>query len=360
MFTREDIDNIKEKITPANIMTFLEELNANPKYSDKNVIISRTICHEGSSQKLYYYCNTKTFHCYTNCGTFDIFGLIQKVFNIDFYQSIYYVLNKFNINYNQTKDFFYNELRQIEKKYFQKHKNIKDKNIEIQNIELKEYDNLILDKFMYPRIIPWEKEGISKEVINNAKIGYYPGSSQITIPHFDKDNRLIGIRGRQLGKEEASLFGKYRPLYINGQMYNHPLGFNLYNLNHSKNNIKKMGIAFVFESEKSCLLYRSYFGEENDISVAVCGSSLSDYQVQLLLESGAKEICVAFDRQFQKIGDSEFKKLTKTLTNLNIKYKNIVKISFIFDKKMITQYKDAPIDRGPNIFLQLYQERLIL
>ena len=143
-------------------------------------------------------------------------------------------------------------------------------------------------------------------------------------------------------------------------MYNHPLGFNLYNLNNSKENIKKLGKAIVFEGEKSCLLYASYFGTSNDISVATCGSSLSDYQVQLLMESGAKEICVAFDRQFKEIGDDEFKKLTKNLTNLNMKYKNIVNISFIFDKKKITNYKDAPIDRGPNIFLQLYQERIIL
>ena len=54
---------------------------------------------------------------------------------------------------------------------------------------------------------------------------------------------------------------------------------NLYNLNYSKNQIKNIKKAIVFESEKSCLLYKSYFGIENDISVACCGSSLSAYQV---------------------------------------------------------------------------------
>ena len=78
MFTKEDIIEIKKLITPANIMAFLEELSALPKFSNKNVIISRTICHDGSSHKLYYYCDTYTFHCYTNCGTFDIFELVIK------------------------------------------------------------------------------------------------------------------------------------------------------------------------------------------------------------------------------------------------------------------------------------------
>ena len=42
------------------------------------------------------------------------------------------------------------------------------------------------------------------------------------------------------------------------------------------------------------------------------------------------------------------------------KYNNYVRISFIFDKKMITQYKASPIDEGPDKFLQLFKERIIL
>ena len=112
--------------------------------------------------------------------------------------------------------------------------------------------------------------------------------------------------------------------------------------------------------EKSTLMYRSYFGVDNDISVACCGSSLSDYQVQLLIDAGAREIIVAFDRQFQEIDDDEFTKLVKKLTALNKRYKKIVGISFIFDKNKITSYKSSPIDEGPMKFLELYKERIIL
>ena len=53
------------------------------------------------------------------------------------------------------------------------------------------------------------------------------------------DGKLIGIRERTLIKENEQT-GKYKPAILNNQMYNHPLGFNLYNLNNSKDNIQKM------------------------------------------------------------------------------------------------------------------------
>ena len=121
---------------------------------------------------------------------------------------------------------------------------------------------------------------------------------------------------------------------LNGQMYNHPLSFNLYNLNNSKDNIKALKKVIIFEGEKSSLLYASYFGEENDISVAVCGSSLITYQVKLLLSLGVEEIIIAFDKQFQEIGDDEWKRWTKKLTDIHTKYGAYAQISYMFDKNI--------------------------
>ena len=146
----------------------------------------------------------------------------------------------------------------------------------------------------------------------------------------------IGLRGRFLGKDMAEMFGKYRPMYLNGQMYNHPLGFNLYNLNNSKQQISKMKKAIIFEGEKSCLLYQSYFGLNNDISVACCGSAVSTWQIQTLIDLGVNEIIIAFDRQFQKIGDQEFKHLTNNLTKINSKWKNYVNVFVKLFKNRVT------------------------
>ena len=112
--------------------------------------------------------------------------------------------------------------------------------------------------------------------------------------------------------------------------------------------------------EKSCIQYASYFGSYNDISVACCGSNISVYQMSMLLDAGAKEICIAFDRQFKELGDEEYLRLVSKLTKIHEKYKNSVLISFIFDKKKITDYKDSPTDKGPSTFLKLFKERVIL
>ena len=226
---------------------------------------------------------------------------------------------------------------------------------------MKEYDKSILERFNYEvKIGPWLREGITQAAIEQAQVGYYPGGDQITIPHFDKDGRFIGLRGRTLCADEGERFGKYRPMKINKELYNHPLGMNLYGLNWSKNNINVIKKAIIFESEKSVLMYGSYFGIDNNISVACCGSSVSAYQIQMLMDAGAEEIIIAFDRQFQDIGDNEFKHLKNNLLKLRNKYKNYVNISFIFDKNKITGYKSSPIDEGPEKFLQLFKERIVL
>ena len=359
---------IREALTDENIYDLLQEWGGDPS-RDTFGYTSATICHnppgEGS-RKLYYYENTGLFRCYTGCDSyFDIFELTTKVAKIQWNQefdlndAVRWIAQKFGFSgdhENRPEDEDLDDW-----KYLANYERIQDIELKDSSIILKEYDKSILDRFNYDvKIGPWLREGITQAAIDQAQIGYYPGGDQITIPHFDKDGRFIGLRGRTLCADEGERYGKYRPMKINRELYNHPLGMNLYNFNNSKDKIAIMKKAFIFEGEKSTLLYQSYFGLENDISVACCGSSVSAYQIQMLLDAGAEEIIVAFDRQFQNIGDEEFKHLKTNLLRLRNKYKNFATISFIFDKNMITNYKASPIDEGPEKFLQLFKERIIL
>ena len=97
---------------------------------------------------------------------------------------------------------------------------------------------------------------------------------------------------------------------------------------------------------------------ENDISVACCGSSLISYQVELILSLGVEEIIVAFDKQFQEIGDKEWVSWTKKLNEINNKYSKLVNVSFLFDKWEMLGYKDSPIDKGKETFLELFKRRI--
>ncbi len=361
MNNKEFSEQIKNNLTIEQINDLLASLGGDPILKG-NIIISRTICHNGESHKLYYYDNTKLFRCYTECSdTFDIFDLIiknKKTEGLEYSlpQAITFIIKYYNLQI-QKDDFQITEIDtedwKILKKYEQNNNDEKEEKI----VNLKFYDDKILKYLPKPRILPWESEGITKEVMNFCNICYDPIHQGIVIPHYNIDGKLVGIRERTLIKENE-VNGKYKPAILNNEMYNHSLGFNLYNLNNSKNNIKKLKKVIIFEGEKSCLLYQSYFGFESDISVAVCGSNLIQYQVDLLLSLGIDEICIAFDKQFKIIGDDEWKGWTKKLKEINKKYNSLVKISFLFDKWNLLNYKDSPIDKGPEIFLTLFKNRV--
>ncbi len=358
---------IREKMSIDQIFDLLQDWGGEPTYTDFG-IISQTICHnppgEGS-RKLYYYRNTDLFQCFTGCGkTFDIFELLQKVAHIqwnkeyDLNEAVRYIAIRFGLaGFAELDD----QDSLIDWQIFDGYDRIQKLEIKDYHVELKEYDDTILNNLNYNVIIkPWEDEGISRAVIQNARIGYFPPTGQITIPHFDINGKFVGLRGRTLVKADAETYGKYRPMIIGLKQYNHPLGMNLYNIDKSKDIIKQAKIAICFEAEKSCLKYQSYFGFDNDISIACCGSNITIYQVQLLLDCGAKEIVIAFDRQWEEKNNNEYKHWIKNLEKLNERFKNDVNISIIYDRNMLTGYKDSPIDCSKEIFLKLFKERVRL
>ncbi len=351
---------IRELLTTENIFDLLEEFGGEP-VRESFGLVSSTICHnppgEGS-RKLYYYENTGLFKCYTGCDEFfDPFQLVIKVADIqwskviDLNDAVRWIAQKFGFAGEYSDDLGLNELASDYER-FNEADRIENISIKDNSVVLKEYDSTILKHLNYKvKLTPWLKEGISQEVLDKNQIGYYPGGEQITIPHFDIDNRFIGLRGRALCKEEAELYGKYRPVKAGGELYNHPLGMNLYNLNNSKENIKNSKTAIIFEGEKSPLLYQTYFGIENDMSVACCGSSVSRVQMELLLNTlKVNTIIVAFDRQFEKIGDKEYQLLMKKFKSIEKNYGESANIFFVIDRKMITGYKASPIDEGREKF----------
>lgn len=363
-----DKSKIRETLKTDDIYNILEYWGGKPEKTSFG-IVAHTICHnlpDVGSKKLYYYNNTGLFKCYTDCpeNSFDIFELVIKVLRIQsdeeltLYEAMDYVVNFFHLdNFDVTSKQKSNTDDKVDWSFFKRHQ-IKTEVKDFQIAKLPIYDDAILKKFSYPIISNWEKEGIAREIYRQSNIGYYPGDNQITIPHYDINNNLIGIRGRALVQEFAETFGKYRPIKVNGIFYSHPLSLNLYNLNNSKDNIKKAKVAIIYEGEKATLLHRTIYGVENDISVAACGSNISNYQIDLLLSLGVNEIIIAFDRQFQSLYDDECKKLKTKLKSFYKKYNNKVKITAIFDKDMISPYKSSPIDNGKEIFEKLLSTRI--
>ena len=244
--------------------------------------------------------------------------------------------------------------------YFEQLDRIKKIDLKHYEATFKVYDKEILSRFNYNiKLTPWLNEGITEKALKDFNIGFFPGLDVITIPHYDIKDEFIGLRGRTLCKQEAELYGKYRPIKIKDTLYTHPLGYNLYGLNKNYENIKKMKKAVVFEGEKSVLKYGSFFGQENNIAVACCGSSFSIYQFYLLKNLGVQEIIIALDKQYKEINDEEHQHLVKNFYKILNRHINDVMVSFIFDDGDRLGYKDSPVDRGPHTFLDLFKERRV-
>jgi len=358
-----DKDEIKNSLTITQMEDLLTELGGEPRRY-KDTLICKTICHGGDSHKLYYYFNTGLFKCYTNCGddAFDIFELIIKIKALQneewsLYNAMTFVTDFFSLNFEN--DFLEGQTSLQDWEYFNK-KSKEKLSYGYENSDgLPIFDDKILLHFPRPRIIPWEKEGISKSVCDERGICYDPICDGIIIPHFDIMGHLVGIRERTLIKEYEAT-GKYRPAVINKRMYNHPLSLNLYNINNAAGPIKAIKKAIVFESEKSCLKFATYFGSENDISVACCGSNISSYQVNLLLSLGIQELIIALDRQYQILTDQEHKDWAAKMYNLYNKYGKYIQLSYIFDKGYTLKYKNSPIDQGKDTFLELFNKRIFI
>lgn len=351
-------ESVKENLEPEDIMTLLDFFNAEPEmFSD--YIVCRTICHGGESHKLYYYYNSELFQCYTQCGSFDIFELVQKIRNIDLNAAIYFVVNFLNLQtkLEESEEDYSSEDYKVLARYTRLTELTEDNR---NKLVLPEYDLNILNHYPQPKLTPWERDHISKEVCDYLDVHYDPVGGNILIPHRDVDGRCVGIRQRTLIQEQEK-YGKYKPWKNHGVLYNHPLAFNLYGLDAAKENIEKMKIAVVVESEKAVMQYISYFGLKNNICVAVCGSSLSKYQFDLLMDCGIKELVIAFDKDFETLGSPEHFELEKKLKKIYIKYGSLVTISFLFDSQCNQLgYKASPLDEGQDKFLYLFRNRIIL
>lgn len=367
------VEDIKKNMTVDKVAYFLEYYGGEPNLMKEGVLVSRTIDHNPAhqgSRKLYYYDNEEggLFQSYTAGGqAFDIFELMIKIADIQLNQKInltkavYMVCYLLEIPYDaedEPNNFKSIDVESI--KILNRYAELNQMTYSRKKLEFKIYDDKILNNLPNPRILMWENEGISKEVMAAANIRFNPVSQAIVIPYYDKDNKLIGIRERSICDETIEIYGKYRPSYLNGQLYNHPLGLCLYNLNHAKSHIKDYEKVIVVEGEKSVLKYRTFFGDDNDICVATCGSTLSVQQVQSLLDVGAKEIVIAFDRDYVELGDKVCQKQIKNYELIHKKFSSMVNLSFLFDKTNLLLPHMSPLDNGKDTFLQLYKERVII
>ena len=357
-----DAKELKSRLSDNNIKYILQTLGGIIYEETDDYITLNTICHGGNSpNKLSYSKEFKTFYCFTSCGLTDILAIVSEVKELNLSQSITYICTllgisdiKYGFNDDRIKVISdWSFINGYKRKY------------ERLNKIPKEF--IILNKRLLNMFQPiytdeWRNENISEEIMQEYNILYSTYRQSIIIPHFDINNELIGIRQRATLDFDIDTYGKYTPFIMCGDMYNHSLGNNLYGVNMNQECIKRIKKVMLVESEKSVLQSASFFGVENNFTVALCGSvGISNTQRNMLLSLDVNEVIIGFDRQYKEVNDDEYKEW-----QLHIREKIInplspyFKVNVLWDTEGLLGYKQSPTDVSKEVLLKLMKNKIYI
>ena len=186
----------------------------------------------------------------------------------------------------------------------------------------------------------WESEGISRESLDKYQVFYDSFSDRIVYPVCNMDGKIINVSGRTIDPE-------WKEKKLRKYTYFKPLGIldTLYGYSESQEIIKQLHEVIVFEGAKSVMLADTW-GYGN--TVAILTSHLNKYQMQILAKLGCR-VVFALDEGVKIRDDVNIQRL-----------KRYVNIEYIYDKNKLLGEKDSPVDRGVEIWKELYKERLRL
>lgn len=346
---------LKARITSDDVRKLLLSMGATIFTDNEEVIITDTICHGGSKPKLYYYHESKQFHCYTNCGSFDIIELVIKNREYTFTEAIRWICIKLDYSTNQEGFGEFAE-RINDWDFINNIRKRKDKKNKTQKIDF--YNRNILNIFQKMYLRDWLDEGIGIESLLRYSISYSSLQQKIIIPHFNIDHQLMGIRTRTTNEEEEELYGKYTPFQLGGVMYSHPIGQNLYGIHINKETIKRKKKIMLVEGEKSVFQTDTMFGEDN-FTVALCGSNLTEVQKDLIVSLGVNEVIIALDKQYEDAMSEEADKWAKHIREKIInKLAPYCVVTILWDTENLLPHKASPTDLGKDVLLKLMDNKI--
>lgn len=355
-------NKILDMITTSDIVQLVSKFGI-PETSIRyynNQLIMPTGCHNEiigtAKHKLYYYEDSKKFHCYTCCGSMNPFEFVVQAYRT---RGIKYSLSNAaiiieRIIQERLRDGFAivtppsNVKKEIEEDW---HKSLTEYNPSIMNCFSRNKKYLKV----------WEKEGISFDAMDKFGIKFDMIRNRMVIPIYDDKGVFVGAKVRNFNQEDIENGRKYMPLIHNNEIYTYDKGKILYGLNFNKKNIKNAKRAIIFESEKSTILYESlYVGNK---AVSIGGSNVSIYQTELLKQYKVETVVLALDNDYSLSPNEngEYDKyfgLYKMLKEANKLDAKGFNVEIVYDwEQSFLENKDAPIDKGREIWNKLYRNR---
>lgn len=185
------------------------------------------------------------------------------------------------------------------------------------------------------KLAAWESEGISEEVLDKFQVKYDEFSNRLVYPIRNLEGKIVNIGGRTLDPRwKEKELRKYCYFYSWGTIDT------IYGISENIDSILEKKEVIIFEGCKSVLLAQSW-GIKN--CGAILTSHLSRNQMKILARLGCK-VVFALDKEVDVLNDRNIQKL-----------KSYVNVFRYVDKDNLLEEKDSPVDKGAEIFNQLYK-----
>lgn len=176
----------------------------------------------------------------------------------------------------------------------------------------------------------FDKRKISESTAKTFCLGYVPKDAnndlcdRIIFPVFDASNHLIAISSRLVDNNSAGLSVYWHEKYNKS--------FYLYGINITKDFIRSNKYVIVAEGTVDVL---QFYDKGITNVVGLLGSSVSDFQIALLLRYCEKVIFI-FDNDENKSGEKAAKRVDEKLKQLSGTAGKLINYGFV----KLTQYKD--------------------
>lgn len=185
----------------------------------------------------------------------------------------------------------------------------------------------------------WRREGISDASMDRFQVFYDSFSDRLVYPIRNPEGKIVNVGGRTLDKDwKEKKLRKYTYFYPWGELNT------IYGLAENLEEIKKKGEIILFEGCKSVLLADTW-GIKN--TGAILTSHLNPNQMNILIKLGCR-VVFALDKDVKIKEDYNIKRL-----------KQFVNVEYIWDKKKLLDEKDAPVDKGIEVWNKLYEGRVL-
>lgn len=189
------------------------------------------------------------------------------------------------------------------------------------------------------KLAVWEREGISREVLDRFEVYYDGFSDRLVYPIRNLDGYIVNVGGRALDpKWKEKQMRKYTYLFSWGGAM-----AVIYGLYENMEAILKSKEVIIFEGCKSVLI-ASTWGIQN--CAALLTSHLNPNQMKILARLGCR-VVFALDKEVDIRRDKQIDKLRR-----------YVNCEYLFDSSNLLEEKDSPVDKGEEVFKKLYGARI--